>query len=39
MNPIVLRFRMGIYPFLTLNPNHLAELQPDTALYNARRER
>ena len=35
MNPIVLRFRMGTYPFWTLNPNRLAELQSDTALYNA----
>ena len=33
MNPITLRFRMGTYPFWTLNSNNLAELHSDTALY------
>ncbi len=29
----MLRLRMGSYPFWTLNPNQLAELQSNTELY------
>ena len=39
MIPIVLRLFMGTYPFWILKPNRLAELQPDTVLHDARRDR